>query len=706
MSVDQPMYDATTYFAVKPPNETASILMAKAQSFFNDMTKNNYLDKLRLMWKAYHGIYMDGADHEIAFTGEQGELSFIAVNHFRNIARNIYVMITSTRPTMDARAINTDYKSLAQANLANGILDYYMREKNLETVLKAAAEMAIFLGSGFVKLEWNATAGNAYDYDEESKSYNYEGEAEFSTLSPFDVVVDGTKNSWNHEWILVRTYQNRFNLMAKYPELAEKIKGLPTKSEEYRYRLNLMSNDDTDDVAVYEFYHKRTEAVPDGRYLLFLDSDINLLDMALPYDAIPIYRISAGEIVGTPYGYTDMFDIYPLQEVINSTYSAIATSANTFGVSNVFIEEGSNLTVENLEGSLNIIKGSKKPEVLNLTSIPPELFKLLEMSVQSQETLTGVNSVSRGNPEASLRTGTALALVQSMALQYSSSLQASYVKLIEDVGTGLINVLKRHANTPKLINLVGIGNRAELKEFTGDQISDVNRIVVDMGNPLARTIAGRSQIASELLQMKLLTTPEQYFQVLKTGNLDVAYEGTTSQLLCIKKENEMMLEGKSPISLMLDQHSMHIKEHQAIMSNPELREDPELVKNLLAHVQSHIDYLRNTDPAILDMIGEKPLAPAPGQQPPGQPGAGAPPPSGQPPPGPGGPTSNGGQPPQAALAGNTGPQMMSAQGPMQPGTPISGPGTKNVPKPHVSKVQGHLLPNPALQQSAMGNVKG
>jgi hypothetical protein len=244
--------------------------------------------------------------------------------------------------------------------------------------------------------------------------------------------------------------------------------------------------------------------------------------------------------------------------------------------------------------------------------------------------------------------------------------------------------------------LVGKSNKAELKEFTGDMISDVNRIVVDMGNPLARSIAGRAQIASELLQMHMFETPEQYLQVLRTGNLDVVYEGATSQLLCIKKENEMMLEGKKPMATMLDQHSMHIKEHQAVISDPELRENPELVKNVLDHVQEHINYLRTTDPGILSMLGEQPLPPAPGQQAPAM----------TPPPGPGGPTSNGGQPPQAALAKNTAPQMMAPPGQqLAPGNPISGPGTKNVPKPHLPKVQGSLLPNAALQQNSMGNVK-
>jgi len=657
--------DNKQYFAVKEPEETASILLQKAHSFFNDMTKNNYLDKLRIMWKAYHGIYMDGADHEIAFTGEQGELAFLVVNHFRNIARHIYSMVTANRPVMEARAINTDDKSLSQANLANGILDYYMREKNLEEVIKKATEIAIFLGSAFVKLEWNATAGEAYDYDEESKSFNYEGEVEFSYLSPFDIVVDGTKESWRHEWILVRTYKNRFNLMAKYPELADKIRGLPTKAELYRYRLNLLSNDNTDDVPVYEFYHKRTEAVPDGRYLLFLDADVVLMDMPLPYDDIPIYRIAAGEIVGTPYGYSDMFDLYPLQEVINSVTSSIVTNANTWGVSNLFVQEGSNLVIESLEGGLNIIKGSQKPEVLNFSQMPDQLFKLLDMLVQTQETLSGVSSVTRGNPEASLRTGTALALVQSMSLQYSSSLQSSYVKLVENCGTGLLNILKRHANTPKLVALVGKYNQSDLRQFTGDMIKDVNRVVVDMGNPLSKTIAGRMEIASELLQMKLLKTPEQYFQILKTGNLDVAFEGDTSQLRCIKKENEMLMDGKKPIADMLDKHSLHIKEHQSVTSDPELRLNPILRAAVLEHIQEHINYLRTTDPALLQTIGEQPLPPIPGQQPPQMP-----PPQG----------------PTKASADNNIPEQMSpVQGQVQPGQQISGPGIQNVGNPGLPK---------------------
>jgi len=603
--------ESEQYFASKKAEDCARTLLAKGESFFSALRANAYLDKMMRMWRAYHGAWSTdvGYGHAVQFTGEQGELVQLNVNHFRNIAQHMHTMITANRPIMEARAINTDYKSLAQTYVANGILDYYMREKHLETAFKRAAEMAIVLGAGFVKLEWNATAGEAYDVDPETGEFAYEGELEFTNLSPFDVVVDGTKETWNNEWILVRSFQNRYNLMAKYPELAEKIKGVKSKSQSGVYRLSVFSNDDTDDIPVYEFYHKRTEALPEGRYMLFVDSDIVLLDTRMPYRVLPVFRVVPSEILGTPYGYTSMFDVFPIQEGINSLYSTIMTNQNAFGVQNLWVPRGADISIESLSGGMNIIEGNSKPEPLQLTQTPAEIFNFLNLLVQSAETISGVNSVTRGNPEASLKSGTALALVQSMSLQFISGLQQSYVKLIEDTGTAIIQILKDFAVTPKVIALVGKNNRPLLREFTGESISAINRVVVDVGNALSRTISGRVQMAEQMLQMNLIKSPEQYFQVMNTGKIETMFEGEMNEMLLIKSENEMMLDGKDVIVSPLDKHRLHINEHKAVLSDPDFRKDPELVRNVLDHIEKHLNSLRETDPALLQLVGEQPLPP-------------------------------------------------------------------------------------------------
>lgn len=676
--------DKLQYFAVKEPKETAAVLLRRAGTFYNYLESNAYLDKLYRMWEFYHGQMYEsvGSGHKVTFGGVQGELSQVPVNHFRNLAQHIYVMITSNRPIMEARALNTDYKSLSQATVANGILDYYMRERKLENCLKKAVEMSIVLGAGYVKMEWNSTEGEIFDYDEETNQPVYQGDVVFTNLSPLDVVVDGTKETWNNEWVLVRSFQNRYNLMAKYPELADKIKGLPSKSDLARYRLGVWSNDETDDIPVYEFFHKRTEAVPDGRYLLFVTDDIILMDANMPYREIPIYRIVPSEIMGTPYGYTPMFDIYPIQETINSLYSTIMTNQNAFGVQNVFVPRGADISFASIEGGMNIIEADQPPQAVNLTQTPEEIFKFLEVMIQSAETISGVNSVARGNPEKNLQSGNALALVQSMSLQFISGLQQSYVQLVEDVGGSLIDMLKDFAAAPRVVQIVGKNNRPYLKEFTGEDISSISRVVVDLGNPLSRTTAGRVQMAEQLLQMKLLKNPEQYFQVMNTGRLDVTFQGEQGELLLIQRENEKLLAGEKVVATALDQHQQHILEHKNVINDPDLRENVELIQNVQDHVQEHLDFLRNTDPALLQLIGQQPIPPVapPGMAPmPGQEG----------------------QAPQ----GEGMEDMLAPQAgvPQESQEIMSAAGSQTLPK--MPEVPAEVLPNPALQEQAMGNVK-
>lgn len=615
------MHETNVYFAAQEPQKTADILLDKGNSWFESLYHNGYLDKIKEMWLAYHGAYYGNTSdgHKINFGGEQGELAQMAVNHLRNIAQHILVMVTSSRPAMQARATNTDYKSLVQTRLANDLLDYYMREKRLEKYLKTAVEYAIVMASGYIKMDWNSVSGEVFDYNEETNAPIYEGDVEFTNLSPFDVIFDTTKENTNHDWVLCRTYKNKYDLAAKYPELAVKIKGLPTKTDASKYRFDTMMNEQTDDVPMFEFYHRRTESMPDGRYLLFLSSDVVLLDTAMPYRTLPVYRIAPSDILGTPFGYTPMFDLLPLQDAINSLYSTVLTNQHAFGVQNIYIPRGADVTFSALSGGLNIIEGNAqagKPESMNLTNTPAEIFKFIQMLEQAQETISGVSSVARGNPEASLKSGTALAMVQSMSLQFISGLQQSYIQMIEDVGTGLINMLKDFASVPRIAMIAGKSQKSYLeKSFTGDDLSQVNRVIVDVGNPLMNTTSGKVQIAQDLVQYGIIKTPEQYFTVLNTGNLDVLVEYQQNELLLIRGENEDLAEGKEVMALAVDQHVMHIKEHKGVLSDPDMRRDPELVQRTLNHINEHIELLRTIDPALLTIIGEQPIGPVGGSPP-------------------------------------------------------------------------------------------
>lgn len=636
-----------TYFAEDEAEKAVSHIQRKAEAWYKNFKNDNYLDLMRRSWYSYHGKFYD-LDHSISFGGESGELVNLPVNHYRNIAQHMLTMTTATRPSFQPKSINTDYESQIQTTLAHGLLDYYMREKRLEVHLKNAVEYAIVFGSGFIKMEWDSTSGKIYDYieaeteiDEETgeevpkidpetgkpmESFPvYEGDVKFTNLSPFDVVFDSTKETVEqNDWVVCRTFVNRFDLAKKYPEMREKILSVPTKDNLFNAK-TYAAQDETDDIPMYEFFHKKTDAVPNGRYIMYLDSDIVLMDTVMPYRSLPIYRIAPANMLGTPYGYSPMFDLLPMQDAVNSSYSTIATNQNAFGVQNILNPRGNDVRLNQVASGMNFIEydaEAGKPEALQLTATAPETFNFLQMMISSMETISGVNSVVRGNPESSLKSGNALALVQSQALQFINGLQQSYIILIEDVGTGLINLLKDFAEVPRIAEIAGVSNRSKVKEFTGNDLSSINRVVVDAGNALSKTPAGRIQMADNLIQMSMIETPEQYFSVINTGRLDTMTEGQTNQNLLIRAENERLMEGSSEVvATAVDSHRQHIQLHLNVLADPDLRLDPDLNARVLAHIQQHIDLLRTTDPNLLALIGEQPLPPLNGnpinqQQPP------------------------------------------------------------------------------------------
>lgn len=609
-----------TYFAAREGTETASVLLEKATDWRNTLTTNGYLEKLKTCWASYHGAYFTdmSSGHTITFAGEQGELAQLPVNHIRNLAQHMYVMTTSSRPSMEARAANTDYKTSAQVTLANGLLDYYMREKRLERYINKAVELSIVLGTGYVKVEWDATCGKIVEEDEETGDKIYEGDIKFTNISPFDVVFDVNREDNNHDWILVRTYKNKFDIAAKYPEFEDKILALDTKSSRDRYSLQVFRKSDSDEIEVWTMYHKKTDSMPGGRELVFLSDDIIINDQDLPYRRIPVFRMSPNEILGTAFGYSNLFDLLPLQEGINHLYSAIMSNNIAFATQNLFVKSGSNIDITNLGGGLNIIQGSEKPEPLNLLGTSQETFSFLSMLEGKMEQLSGVSSVTRGTPDPAqnLRSGNSLALVQSMAIQFQSGLQNQYVQLVEDLGVAVLEILQDYAMAPRVASIIGVNNKQYLVQFKGADIADINRVIVDVGNPLARTTAGRVQMAEQLMQMKPDEfSIQQYAQVINTGRIDGMLESPIDQSNLIQMENERLMQGTSVPALIIDDHKEHVLRHRTILNDIDLRTDDVKSAAVYKHIQDHIEFARSADPAVLTMTNQQPLPPLQQQAP-------------------------------------------------------------------------------------------
>lgn len=615
------------YWATLEGKEFLDEIHGKHEDFYDDLKNTGIFYAAELSYRAYYGANMAKKNKigqifdstQLQLSGKQGEIVNLKVNHYRNLIQHTLQLATSQKKALTCRAANTDYKSQAQTILAKGVVDSEFSEKKVSRFHNQAIENGLVLFEGWVHAPWNATKGRVYDRHPQTQAPIYEGDTDYSVHSLLDVPRDiSLKHDEEPEWLSVRNYVNRWNLVAKYPHAHDAIINAIENPQEYENyeSFSLMARDgelpQSDRVLVWTFYHRPTEAMPKGRLCQFINSEV-LFDGPFPYDSIPLYGFRPENLIDTPYGYSPAFDLLAPQQGLDILYSTIMTNNATNGVQNLWTKRKDNISVRTLSGGMKNLQSDEMPQALQLTKTAPETFQFTRDIVGDMETLIGISSTVRGNPEANLKSGSALALVVSQSIQFASIIEEGANGLTEDIGTGMVKNLQRFAKTPRIANIMGESNRPYQKEFSGKDIDQVNRVVVEQVNPLSKTVAGRVEIANNLLEKGLIETPQQYIMVLSTGQLEGAIEGVQHQLLNIRAENEDMRNSKPATAIVTDHHADHIKEHRDLLANPDARRNPGFVKLVLDHIQQHLNLWRSADPAVLMITGQQPPPPPPGQ---------------------------------------------------------------------------------------------
>lgn len=648
------------YFAAMETDECVSRCCEKIDEYFNEMNRTGRINVYRNSYfKYFQGFILKGA---IYHSGQEGELTNTYINHFGNLITHTVNMVCQQKIAYEPQATVSDSQAQDQIKQAKGILFVYTNDNKIDLggKLRLGVEMKEVFGESYVSVLWNKNLGRkiAGDFDEQGGEIEIrEGDNEIECWTPFDIIVDPSLgDNSRKQWLILRRWENKFDLATRYPKWEREIISLSTGANLGDTQLTYSITEENDILPVYYFFHKRTPAVPKGRLVIFIDNNITLADGDNQYRGgdIPIFRLASRELWGSPYGYSRSFDALPMQEMVDRLTSSILTNQLTFATQNVLLAKGSAISWENLYGGLNVIEWDSslgeagKPSALQLTSSPPETFNFIDKTIQNMGTIMGINEVVRGNPDLVLKgqvSGAALALMSSNTITFNSDTQQAYVRLAEQVATQIIHNLQDFAfpdlGDGKTLTRQGMSmtatNKYYKKEFTKNGIDKIERIVVRYGNPLAQTISGRMQIAEWYKDMGLLKTPGDMEQVLETGSLEPATEAIESEMHLIKEENEALMRGEVPEVLWADVHTLHIPEHLAKIANLEARSNPKVIQAFQAHIQKHQAFMPQG-------------APSPTGQP--TPQAQIPPkPQAQRPQLPGAPSPNGNQPPPPVPVG-------------------------------------------------------
>jgi hypothetical protein len=671
------------YFAALEPDRLAGELQSRIDAYYNWVLTTGRLSRWRLAYDTYYG---QRGGHNSSFVtpgGKKGELSFLMSNEYRNLVQHLLVMAFQSKPALECVSINTDSRAKAQAYVAKGIIEYYRRDGKISDNEHDATEISMIMDTGWVFNEWDVLLGEEVAADPTTGELVRQGDIKSRARTPLDVVIDFTKpQGQQRDWILVRDPVNKFDLGAQFKERYDEITGLGrdyTHDAIYRFGdiWQYEGGMNSPDIDVWTFFHRRSPSMPNGRMFQFATANMHFFDGPIPYRKLPGNRICPTEQILSALGYSNTNDLLALQDVMDAMISAAVTNMTNCGVNNIWTKPSPNFDFEQLTAGMNLIESDEKPEVLILNKLPPEWFSLANFIIARMEAISGVNSVARGNTQGKDFSGAAMALLQSMAIQFNNGLVRAVNRLTEDDGNDVIMLTQDFAQEKKLGMIIGENNNYMMKEYSSKDVDGIQYVYCRQSNPVKDTTAGKLQILDKYISIPgMIKSADQVNEVVETGQLDSSTEPGRNRRLAIDMENEALIRGEVPPVVFTDNPIEHLEGHTRVFASPEDRKDPDLLGRVKQHWDQHMTVWQQTDPATLQALGIPPYPapppPPPGMMPPGGPGGPPGPPGpGGPPPGPGGP--GGGPPPPNKMPPAEGPpeQQPVVPGPSLPTNPLT-----------------------------------
>ena len=598
--MDETSKGSYIYIAHKKGDELASEIMARVSSYNNMITQDNLIDSARICVGHYYNRYRDRDNSSGGNSAYNFKLDVRALENYYQVTNNrmapfvnkIMQLTTAQAPDYNCKPTVETPDILQKSKKLKKVLNHLVIKHKLYDKCKSVQLRALIATEGVIHVDWDKRIGKKRMARKDGSTVKA-GDLTFSVHDFTHLARDtGLKSFDEAAWLILRTRRKKVDLIQMYPDRKSDIEasGFVNTSEEVEVFNQATAEEYSNDYCeVYYFYHEKEPAVPEGKEAVVLASGGILLEEGkMKTEEIPIIRTAIMENQDTPFGYTPIFDLCTGQDWTNLNASTIASNQITFGAQNIIVEGNSDISRESFFQGLNVIRvqggGIDKVKPLNLTNTPAEIFRTNEMLQEEMRQKAGVDTLTAFNASASA-SGQAISNRHLLEQKNVASYSAAYRHTVESLAYVMLDVLR--ANTVK-------GQKRDIQmgskkmSFVPSEFTDMDTIEIEKVNPILNSTTFIQDQASVMLEKGLIKR-EEYIEVLQTGSLDSITNTVDRTVDLIRDENEALMHGDMPIIAAIDNHPVHIKEHIKVALNNTVRDTPELLANVMAHIMEHMD---------------------------------------------------------------------------------------------------------------------
>lgn len=630
---EEDLFDKSkTYWATWKGKHLIDALKDKEQAYFETARNRGLLALWVIAYAAHHGLtpqdLRDFATQQIGFEGNELELIRFHLNVVRPYVRHQSIMALGEKAAFKAMVVNSDHQSQVVSEISDKVINsLYSRYAELHDGTVAEGD-GVF-GLAGTHYRWNLQGGDEVSVDAPvmepvtdqlgqqvagpdgapatqqaqlqdgtpatHKIKSMSGAPVVTPFYPWGAFQE-TRASGEQLWICVREAESKWNLCSMFPDLRDAILDQNTQNDIYDFsnlfRLEELEYANNDLCVVKHFYHARSPAVPDGRYAMMVGG-VLLYDTVCPTKTgLPVATMCSSKFIETTFGYCDSWDMLAISQALNQVNSDEMQNYSLYGKQSVGWEKGTNITVDGLTRgtAYEWPVGSKPPVALQLTAIPATLPTLKSYLHSMLDHISGQNPTNRGEPEANVRSGEMAALLDSIALRYQSYRQQAARNFRIRGATIILDMIKRYGETPFLVEIAGVDNRAYVSEFTRDDMSGVERVTMDVVSPLMQQASGRWQLYTMLSALPEPERPAAY-EFIVSGDTTLLMPKNRAARMQARRENEDLVTGARQVFATAGEdamlhYQMHCEVRDQILASD--NQEPEVLARINKHLEETV----------------------------------------------------------------------------------------------------------------------
>jgi len=456
--------------------------------------------------------------------------SGIIVNYtFKNL-RFIHAQLSANPPSVVVRPTSSDQDDRKKASAADSMVRYFLRQYRLQELVDRVSNNTLVYGSGFMKTVWDSGCGDILEVDEITGKLTMEGDISITVPSTWYMYIDPDAERWEDvRYVFEKVLYPYDEALFRFGPEKKKIIDTNRISKGSKVELSskelgttsALAEEKYDAVELFEYWET---GLPTNGYLgrhcicdkngqivkalgpnphrfrapgamsdiannpKYSEQKKEALIRRIPQIAkLPYHLFTDIDVPNKVWGRSFIEYTAVLQDTLNRLDSTNLDAIKAHGLARLILPEGTEIADDGLTDSnwdITKITGNQPPFFMEAPRSMPIVDNFRAGKKEDINEMSGVNPSMFGQQDRET-SGFSMQYATNQGNMIRRRLFNKYVIFIEDVHRSLLNLVRKHWTTERVIYVLGKEKAMKAVELKGADIDGGFDIVVEYGASLS-----------------------------------------------------------------------------------------------------------------------------------------------------------------------------------------------------------------------------